>query len=149
MGGYVLIISFKCVCVCVRECWCGRIGNYVWQLFESWGSPHNPGYRAAWSLLKTVTHPDSAHLWGLACFVHQMTEFCLSEDLFVWLQSHGNNISELTPKSVISSVDIWVWSEHTVPKAGALALLQRTAARRQREKGVIRQRSRQEEERGR
>lgn len=28
-------------------------------------------------------HPDSAHLSGLACFVNPMTEFCLSQDLFV------------------------------------------------------------------
>lgn len=39
--------------------------------------------------------------------------------------------------------------EHTVPKAGALALLQRTAARKQTEKKAIQQPSRQEEERGR
>lgn len=36
--------------------------------------------------------------------------------------------------------------EHTVPKAGALALLQRTAARTQTEKRAIRQQSRQGEE---
>lgn len=95
-----------CVHARVWECWCQGAGNYLWQLFESQGSSRNPAYRAAWSLVKTVPHSDSAHLWALACFAHKISEFCLSVNLFVWLQSHDTIVSKLIP--VLSSVVIWV-----------------------------------------
>ncbi len=54
-----------------------------------------------------------------------------------------------SPESAFPVLTFEFLCEHTVPKAGALALLQRTAARTQTEKRAIRQQSRQEEERGR
>lgn len=59
---------------------------------------------------------------------------------FVWKNTRLRSFSELT-----ESIDIWAWSEHTVPKAGALALLQRTAVRAQAEKEAVRQQSRRED----
>lgn len=69
-----------------------------------------------------------------------LTQTLLTSEIWLVLFAKWLN----SPESVISCGDIWALREHTVPKAGALALLQRTAAGRQTERGAIRQQSRQE-----
>lgn len=56
-----------------------------------------PGFKGAWSCVKTVTHPDSALSYGCqSCFVYEITDrnFICQKSLFVWLQSQNNNINQ-------------------------------------------------------
>ena len=74
-----------------------------------------------------------------------LTHTLFTSDVTKWLNFLWKNTRLCSFKEVTQSIDIWAWSEHTVPKAGALALLQRTAVRAQAEKQAVRQQSRKED----
>lgn len=118
-------IRFKCVCVSSSECWCNRAGHYVRQLSESWGRPNNLGFRVARSSVKTVVHPDSAHLrcltvrillYFLYCCVweNNWPELCVSEDVCTITEISTTTLAYWGNSPEISSVDIrisvWVYN---------------------------------------
>lgn len=71
---------YACVCVCENAD--AREPGIIFDSSESWGSSHNPAYRAAWSLVTPLHHPDSAHLPASVSFLTQeTTEFGASADL--------------------------------------------------------------------
>lgn len=119
-------ISFKCLRVGVRVC-VNADARQPGIIFDS--SLSHEG------LLIILTIEQLDPQWK-----ELLTQTLLTSEIWLVLFAKWLN----SPESVISCGDIWALREHTVPKAGALALLQRTAAGRQTEKGAIRQQSRQE-----
>lgn len=102
-------ISLKCACVCVcvfqlmlmRE---SRALSSTALRVE--GVLIIPALEQLDPLLLTLTRLTSeVWLWqGQSCFVREITEFCLSEDSFVWLQIRSINTSELTQFSGVFPV---------------------------------------------